>query len=258
MAEHGLSILIETGQTKVLFDSGNGLALEHNFKQLGINPMQLDCLIFSHGHWDHTGGLSYLAGVVKPGIKVFLHSMALKPKYSLHDGKFSYSGMPAKSIKWLKSPERKLFFCDRPFNITDDFWISGTIPRNNEIERVPSHFFLSKSSKRHDPISDDISLFIRTEKGIVVILGCCHSGIGNTLDYISDLTGEKKIYAVIGGMHLKGADAKRLEFSARILDKYKVEFFAPCHCTGQVESAYLYRHNPMIYQACHAGSCFEF
>lgn len=258
LAEHGLCILIETNDTTVLFDTGNGSVIEHNFAKRGIDPQKIDCLVLSHGHWDHTGGVVYLSQVVKPDIKIFLHSAALKPKYSLHDHKFSYSGIPPKSLSWLKAKERILILCDKPVDITENFSITGKIPKKNKIETIPTHFFHSKNTTEPDQLSDDISLFLETPKGIIVIIGCCHSGIGNTLDYIASLTETRKIHAVIGGMHLKGCNTSRLDFTSNILDKYQVELFAPCHCTGQKETAYLYRNSPLAYQPCHAGSCFEF
>ncbi len=103
---------------------------------------------------------------------------------------------------------------------------------------------------------DDQSMFLNTEKGIVVILGCCHSGLENTLNYISTLAKVDKIYAVIGGMHLKNSSQKKLKSVENSLKKYDLQLLAPCHCTGQKETAFIYSKLPNAFSECFAGKEF--
>ena len=101
-------------------------------------------------------------------------------------------------------------------------------------------------------------MLFKTEKGIVVLLGCCHAGLANTLDYIAQLAATDTIYAVIGGTHLMKASSAQLNFAAETLRKYNVRVFAPCHCSGQKSSSYLYSKNPDIFEECYSGSSFMF
>ncbi len=109
-----------------------------------------------------------------------------------------------------------------------------------------------------DIMKDDQALYINTEKGIVVVLGCCHAGFANTLDYIAKLTETDTIYGVIGGTHLRNANVAQLNFTASILEKYNVQLFAPCHCSGVLSSAFLYAKQSEIFKECQTGASFIF
>ena len=258
-AEHGLAYYIECDGKRIFFDAGQGGALEYNCEKLNIDPLRANAFIISHGHYDHTGGIKYLAEHFSDNVKVYIHPSAFEKKYAIDDNKFRYIGINKENIKWIKNKDaHRLFISKQPTEVFKCVWTTGEIPRGNNIEKISKRFCLNKDETKHDILSDDQSMFFITKNGIVVLLGCCHSGIGNTLEHISELTGEKKIFAVIGGMHLKNATKKRLDFTADILKKFKVKIFAPCHCTGQKSAAFLYCKNPKIFVECFTGKIFNF
>ena len=165
--------------------------------------------------------------------------------------------MSKENQRWIKSKDKqRLFFTDGPTEIFKYIWVTGEIPRKHKIERIEKRFCLNKDISQQDKLPDDQSMYFYTEKGIIVLLGCCHSGIGNTLDYISTLTGEKRIHTVIGGMHLKNVSQRRLDFTIEVLKKYKVKIFAPCHCTGQKSSSYLFCKSTADFTECYVGKVF--
>ena len=257
LAEHGVSYYIECDSKRIFFDSGRGKIIKYNCNKLDIDPLRANAFVVSHGHYDHTGGIKYLAENFSDNVKVYVHPAAFEKKYTLNENKFRYIGIAKKNKEWIKNKDKqRLFLTKKPTKIFKNIWVTGEVPRINEIEKVEEKYCLNKDINQHDILIDDQSMFFYSNSGIVVLLGCCHSGIGNTLDYISELTGEKEIYAVIGGMHLSNASRERLDFSAKILKKYKVKLFAPCHCTGQKSSAYLFSKNQKNFNECYTGKTF--
>ncbi len=256
LAEHGLSYYVEIDGKRLFFDSGQGKIIRYNCDKLDIDPLRANAFVLSHGHYDHTGGIKYLAEHFSDNVRVYIHPGILEKKYVKDNNKFRYNGTTKKNKEWLKSIGKRLVFTEKPTKIFKDVWVTGEIPRIHKIEEIEKICFLQKDINYPDNLIDDQSMFFYSNSGIVVLLGCCHSGIGNTLDYISELTGEKEIYAVIGGMHLSNASRERLDFSAKILKKYKVKLFAPCHCTGQKSSAYLFSKNQKNFNEFYTGKTF--
>ena len=256
LAEHGLAYYIEVDEKRIFFDSGQGKVIKHNCEKLDVDPLRANALVLSHGHYDHTGGIKFLKEHFSDNVKVYLHPDALEEKYAKDDDKFRYIGIAKKNKEWIKSIGTRLKFTEKPTEIFKNVWVTGAVPKIHEIEKPEDRFYLQKNIKFPDKLVDDQSIFFYTAKGIVVLLGCCHSGIGNTLDYIAELTGKNEIYAVIGGMHLKNVSQKKLDFTVKILKKYKLKLFAPCHCTGLKSAAYLYAKNPDVFNECYVGKTF--
>lgn len=117
-------------------------------------------------------------------------------------------------------------------------------------------FFLDPDCQIPDVLKDDQALWFNTQKGIVVLLGCAHAGVVNTVEYVAELTGAFNIHAVIGGMHLGSANQDRLRFTVSALQRYEVQVVAPCHCTGQTAMAYLAEHTGQVYRSCSMGHRF--
>ncbi len=254
--EHGLAFIITAGSKTLLFDTGQGGVIEHNLYTMHCSPDKIDFLVLSHGHYDHTGGLKYLSEHLRSDIKVYLHPAALEEKYSKISTGFKYLGISEHNRAYLAGLGENLVFTQQPTEIFEDVWVTGEIPRINSIENRSTKFYLDKETSISDNMQDDQAMFLKTEKGIAVLLGCCHAGLANTLDYIAKLAETDNIYAVIGGTHLRNANSAQLDFAAATLAKYNVRIFAPCHCSGQKSTAYLYAKNPEIFQECHAGASF--
>ena len=229
LAEHGLSFWIEYGDKQILFDTGQSDILIRNAKTLGINLSQVDAIVLSHGHYDHTGGLSAILDIA-PKATIYLHPAATEPKFSRTNSGVKSIGIPYLAKEAV--PKHRVIWTATPARIFPGMSVTGQISRINNFEDVGGGFFLDENYNKPDSLLDDQALFIESEKGLVVVLGCAHSGVVNTLDYISNLTGRDKIYVVIGGMHLLKASRIRIANTIEAFKKYEIQKIVPLHCTG--------------------------
>jgi 7,8-dihydropterin-6-yl-methyl-4-(beta-D-ribofuranosyl)aminobenzene 5'-phosphate synthase len=259
--EHGLAYLIEAGGKKILFDAGQTDLVVKNALAMGIDLSNLDSIILSHGHYDHTGGLSAVLDQLAGEVEIYLHPAAIGPKYKLTPDRESVDiGMSDKAIESIKTA-RHISSCnwvERPTTVAEVLTVTGQVPRNTDFEDTGGAFYIDADCKEKDIMADDQSLFFDSSEGVVVVLGCCHSGIVNTLDYIAELAGSDKIYAVIGGMHLLRAKEARLEKTMKAFKKYDVQMIGPAHCTGMKAVARFWNAFPGKCVECRVGSKFEF
>ncbi|MBN2590724.1 MAG: MBL fold metallo-hydrolase [Sedimentisphaerales bacterium] len=230
ITEHGLSLWIEYKGKKILFDTGQSNAVISNAKKTGIDLASTDAVVLSHGHYDHTGGLSDTLDIAKKA-EIYLHPLAIEPKFSQKASDVKYIGMPDSAKKVIES--RHVIWTATPVTLFSGMVITGQVPRVNNYEDVGGDFFLDENCQEPDGLLDDQTLFIESSKGLIVVFGCAHSGVVNILDYISKLTGCKKVYAVIGGMHLLNASQRRIKNTVETFKKYEVQKLIPLHCTGQ-------------------------
>ena len=239
LAEHGLSMLIEADDRRILFDTGQGKVLRGNADALGIRLSGLDAVILSHGHYDHTGGLTVLLPECSPAA-MFLHPAALQPKYAKADGpSYRVIGLPESSRQALNAVDDRIVWSRSAIEVVPGVWCTGEIPRLPANEQTDTGFFLDADCCDPDPLTDDQALFIETRAGIVVIMGCAHAGIVNTLDRVSALTGRDQICMLAGGLHLARATNEQMEASADAIGRLNVHVLAPCHCTGMGAHSYL-------------------
>lgn len=243
LGEHGLSFLIETGHRRILFDTGQGIALAHNASSLGIDLQTIDTIVLSHGHYDHTGGLNFFKHHLHP-LHLLAHPSAFEPKYAKNDrgDMHSVGIMPDLALPV------QVQYTITPTEIMEKIWVTGPIPRSNELEHFSGPFFLDREGKHPDPLLDDQSIFIKTKNGIAVLLGCAHAGLINTLNYIQSLANGQPIETVIGGMHLLRASEERIQWTMRQLLRFNLITIAPCHCTGA--SAKLAMHGEYKTHCC--------
>lgn len=232
LAEHGLSLLIECDGAKTLFDTGQGMALLHNMKQLDIDPKAIDQLVLSHSHYDHTNGVRTFLKHSSEKVKVFAHPECFEPCYSKRNENVRSIGLNSKVSSMLLSDKTDLTLVDTPTQLSNNVWLTGTIPRDSKF--VPTDRFYSDcEANGNNEVHDDQTLYITTDKGVVVITGCAHAGVVNLVEYVKLLTGQN-IYAVIGGMHLIHATVLQRESMANYLLDSGVELVVPLHCSGQV------------------------
>lgn len=218
-AVHGFSILIEEKE-RVLFDFGPNSLFKDNAAKMGIDLNQIDTLVLSHGHWDHGDGLLHLQNK-----RLILHPDCFIQRFRKRNNTHVGLSMSREELK-----ERyELIETKEPYLISDNIYFLGEIPRLNSFESQESPFLLENGES--DFVMDDSALAVKTSKGLVVISGCAHSGICNTVAHAKKVCGEGAVYAVLGGFHLKEIDEltrKTIEY----LKKEDIQFVGPTHCTS--------------------------
>ena len=247
LAEWGISILIEIDNLKILLDTGASTPVVYNAPLLGVDLSTIDKIVLSHGHSDHTGGLrEVLLSRGGKKVEVIAHPGIWAPKFwvspctrRLEEGSYNYVGIPYRREE-LEDLGASFNLTKEPTWITDNIVVAGEIPMITEYEEIESGLYIKENSEfRPDPLLDDRAIFIKTEKGLVVILGCCHRGIINTIHCAQELTGVRDIYAIIGGTHLALASEDRLKITIDKLKEFDIERLGCSHCTGLPVSARL-------------------
>ena len=142
--------------------------------------------------------------------------------------------------------------------LSDIMGITGYIPRETEFEDTGGPFYLDPEGKRPDLIDDDLALWIRTDQGLVVCLGCCHAGLVNTIHHVRSISGTDRIRAIIGGLHLMNADDRRIERTIDALRSFSPDVIIPCHCTGEHASALLLNALDERVEPGVAGATYQF
>ncbi len=231
----GLSILVECGKEVVLWDTGPSDIAVGNALRNGISPGRITCAAISHGHVDHTGGLFDFLMLIKKEIDVYLHPGAFEEKYARRPdsgAKMNYIGM-AHRREALEDLGAVFLERKDPVWISDDIVLTGEVPMKNDFESIDDNLFVKHGGKfASDRFTDDQALVVKTEQGLVVVLGCAHRGMINTIDYARQLTGLDSIRAVVGGTHLIRADRRRIGKTISSLEKFGAEQIGVSHCTG--------------------------
>ena len=256
--EHGFAALVERGSERILFDTGQGPALEHNARALGITLSSLSTVILSHGHYDHTGGLFY---VVKqnPGIRVVAHPAVFSPHLKSTDSEtmFKSIGIPY-TRETLESSQAVFRLTPDLDQVSSGVWFTGMVPR--VFPSTADARLKTKDSDKAcaDPLEDDCSLVLETASGPVVLLGCAHAGVRNILEHVRVRLGIGKVHAVIGGTHLGLSDPSETPPAIEAFEQAGVQVLAPTHCTGAGPKALLKAHFGDRYRAAGAGTVFAF
>jgi 7,8-dihydropterin-6-yl-methyl-4-(beta-D-ribofuranosyl)aminobenzene 5'-phosphate synthase len=257
-AEYGLSLWIEADGLKILFDTGMTGAFAANAEKLGIDLSGTVHLVLSHGHFDHTGGIA-IALEHAPEALVHLHPDAALPKYLLaQDGQAMGIGMPASSLKAVRDGTSRCLFLEGVARLTEHVFLTGPIPRETPFERIVEPFTRDREGRVPDALEDDQALWIETAGGLIIVLGCAHAGLVNTVEYIREKSGRQKVRAIIGGMHLMNADAQTIGKTADAIASWGPGLISPNHCTGDAACTLFSERFRDIFASAPSGTVFTF
>jgi 7,8-dihydropterin-6-yl-methyl-4-(beta-D-ribofuranosyl)aminobenzene 5'-phosphate synthase len=256
VAEHGLSIFMETDRGNYLLDTGQGKAIVNNALVLGLDLRTIKGIIMSHHHWDHTGGLGPVLDL-KGAVDIYAHPDFFKESYNIGGEKVRYIGVPYPR-PLLEGKGATFKFSNEFRQIEPGMWLTGEVPRRTDYERGDKNQVVkSNEGYVNDNLLDDQSVVIETEKGLFIILGCCHSGIINTLSYIVEKMGQRHIYAVIGGTHLGPVSDEQREKSIDALKAFDIEHIGVSHCTGLKTASRLAGEFGDRFFFCNVGTVVE-
>jgi 7,8-dihydropterin-6-yl-methyl-4-(beta-D-ribofuranosyl)aminobenzene 5'-phosphate synthase len=254
LAEHGFSALvtITTGDSvrNILFDFGfsaHGAAF--NADALGLDLTAVEAMVLSHGHMDHFGGLEQLAERIgKKGIELVLHPTAFRKLRYVKVSEENKINLPSLSREKIDNAGVSVVEHKEPRMLLDDYLLFlGEIPKKTEFERgFPRMHYDEDGNEKWDPIEDDTGIIAHVKgKGLVILSGCAHSGIVNTVKYAQEVSGIDQLYVVMGGFHLTGADFEPIiEPTTEALKVLNPQYIVPTHCTGRKAIVHFEREMP--------------
>ena len=232
LAEHGLSLHVDADGRTFLFDAGASGVFMGNAARLGIDLSQPAPVVLSHGHYDHTGGLAALLSAWG-GREVIGHPEVLAAKFSRQRSRPARAIGSPQSKRQLSRLGATFKLSAEPQQIAPGVVTTGVIPRTTDFEHIPSHFAVRRGRNlARDSFDDEQAVVVRTRRGLVVILGCAHRGLINTVRRAIELTGDGRVRAVIGGTHLAAAARPQMESTIHELRALEVGRLVACHCTG--------------------------
>jgi len=243
LAEHGFSALVTVtaGETSrsILFDFGfsaHGAAF--NARAMSLDLSSVEAAALSHGHLDHVGGMAELSGLIgKKGIPLVLSPEAFRsPRYIKFSEEFKVSFPPLTRAQ-VADAGLSPVETTKPYGLLDDAVLYlGEVPRKTDFETgVPNFFYKKDGQETWDDLADDTAIVMNVRgRGLVIVSGCAHSGIVNTVTYARQVTGVETVHAVMGGFHLSGPDMEPIvEKTARGLKALNPAYVIPTHCTGR-------------------------
>lgn len=274
-AENGISLLVEARRgrhtTRVLFDVGlTGTVLAHNMKVLGVDPASIDHLVVSHGHPDHFGGIHRFLELAGRRIPIATHADAELPRYALMaDGRASSVYNAAFAFSAVERSGGIPVLSRESLDLGWGVHTTGEIARQTVFEKPPPfkrgepglYQVSADGDVRRDDVMDELGLVIDVKgAGLIVLTGCAHAGVINTIDQARAVCGDKPIRAVLGGFHLgfPTTPAENVALTAEALRDRDVATVMPMHCSGLRTHAHLTRTRPENYVQPSVGTVLHF
>lgn len=270
LAEHGLAIWIDTGRHRLLLDAGKADALFANLRALHLDSTQLDALVLSHGHHDHSGNFAALLEG-NPSLHLHVTHEAWTPKWS-QDGpqQWRYAGIPA---DLRTNNASQIHREDTPHEVLPGVWSTGVLwPRGHapgvvldaRLHRVKScantscaQEFPGVSAIEKDPFCDEQALLLQGNQGDAVVVGCCHRGIPALLQSVQERFPQRKIHTLIGGFHMAGPAKVLWEEAAQAIEAAGIQRVISLHCSGKDWMDFAAVRLPLISVRGEAGMCVE-
>lgn len=250
VAEHGLSLYVEYGGRRILFDCGATANPQMNAYRLGITLKNLDAVVLSHSHYDHAAGY-------RPLVDAGLGSSVLYTGPGFFEPKFACSGVKYTDLSAGFGPDflREHNIAHRTAaGLTEMFpgvWLISGFPRVHEFEQIPDRFVRRTAHGfQADDFADEVCMALQTDQGLVVLVGCSHPGILNMMTQVRTLLGQP-IRAVYGGTHLVEADEARIDTTIHALHQMGLEVLGLSHCSGDAAEKAMAKHPEVT--GCHLG-----
>lgn len=237
-AEHGISFFIEKGGRRLLFDTGQSGAFIANSEKLKIDLSGTECVVISHGHYDHSGGIRPLSGLTT-GFQLVVGKGFFTPKFATDGTSYEYLGNDFDE-DFLRSRNIRYRFVEGGKEEIVPGVFAVTAFERRHSDEVTNRRFVRRRDGRFepDPFDDEVLLVVETSKGLVVLLGCSHPGLKNMLDTVRSLF-PQPLYALLGGTHLVEASAESVEQTLAYLKNGTVQTVGVSHCTGKNAAAKL-------------------
>jgi len=268
-AEHGLSYFVETvsgGQTgSFMFDYGaDARGVLRNMEVLGISLEKVDAMGLSHGHWDHWGALMGVLkanqGKIPRGTPFYVGEEAFSERFSIRLGSEprSIGKLDRQEVESLGS--FKIVEVTAPTEVLKGGYYTGRIERVTDYEKVPPSFYVNRGDKlERDQFQGEQALFFIVKgKGLVVLAGCAHPGIVNTVRHVQKVTGIEKVHAVIGGFHLVASNAETVQKTMTDIKALAPDYIVPTHCTGFEAITVFQKEMPRQFVLNTAGTKYVF
>jgi len=259
LAEHGLSLLIQTPDIKLLFDAGQGEDTLYNARKLGMNLGDLDAVVLSHSHYDHAMGFRDLAELGLAPERLLTGPHFFEKKYAKKP--FGYTDLSCGfDEEFLRDCRVTHEVIEDIAEIAPGVWAVTDFPRTHEFETIPERFVRNTAPEGelpvmvHDEFPDEVCLAVKTAKGICVFVGCSHPGILNMVCRVHEALGEP-IYGVFGGTHLVEASEERIRQTVAELKSMGVKVLGFSHCSGAC-AEHIEEEDPEV-ESCHlaVGDC---
>ncbi|MBF4693631.1 MBL fold metallo-hydrolase [Fusibacter ferrireducens] len=238
--EPAVSYYIEDEGTKLLLDVGYSDLFMKNAEALGLNLGDINAIVISHGHNDHTRGLSpFFEHEAMRKVTVFAHPEAFNEKY------FEALAIGSPMSEQELNMKCQLVLSKTPVKVSPNITFLGEIPQLNDFEnRKAIGKQIIQGKAMDDYVLDDTALVYKSEAGIYIITGCSHSGICNIIEYAKQVTGDNRVLGVLGGFHLFEAD-EQVKKTIHYLVQNDVKLLYPCHCTSFIVKAEIHKAIPV-------------
>lgn len=256
VTEMGFSAFIEEADKNILYDTGRAGNLIGNAMKLGVDLLKTDIIAISHGHYDHTDGLKSLIAFFKENKDNRKRSLVIHPNGFIdrwNSVKNRYIGSELKEADLQEHFD--IHFSVGPVSLTDKLTWSGEIERTNDFECKNMNFHTKDGD---DKIEDDTALFYKSEKGLVIIAGCSHSGICNIIKHAKKSEKDDRILDIVGGIHLKDASTDLIEKTMSEVEKTNPQEVHFCHCTGEKAFSFLQETRTMNFHPIGCGWSKEY
>lgn len=234
-AEHGFSLYIEADNQKIIFDTGASELYIENGEKLGIDFTAVEAVVLSHGHYDHVGGLAKIGGQ-----NIYCHKDIFLKKYKYEHGRYKDIGIAFSEAAYSSNNNLEINYVDKEHELFPDVLLLTDFQKKEQ----KNYFYIVKNNKFvADDFADELIMTFNTNKGLVIITGCAHSGIVNIIERALAVNKTKNIYALLGGFHLSKLTEQENKQVAEKINEYNIDNIGISHCTGGLLKKHLLAKN---------------